>query len=85
MTQKQLIDEAAREMAEAIDFEVLCDVLVNGCGWTLLVSPVFPEQGLVNWLHQNCKGRWKRRGDIIVFESKKDANWFTLKWGAHAI
>ena len=79
---QELYDEAARNIAEQIDFEIIEGILVDECGWTKIESPSPAEKVIVEWLHLHCKNRWKRRGDVILFESVKDANWFTLRWSA---
>lgn len=78
--QQQIYDDAARDFAEAIDFGILEDILVNDCGWTRVESPSPADKNIVDWLQLHCKDHWKRRGDIILFESVKDANWFILRW-----
>jgi hypothetical protein len=78
--QQKIIDNAARDLAEHIDFGLIADLLVDECGWTRIESSRPLERTVFEWLNVNCKHHWKHRGDVILFESVKDANWFTLKW-----
>ena len=78
--QQKIIDNAARDLAEHIDFNLIADLLVSECGWTKVESSRPVEKDILNWLKVNCKHHWKHRGDVVLFESVKDANWFILKW-----
>jgi hypothetical protein len=81
--QEEILNNAGKEMAREIDREVLWSMLV-GIGWTRVVVPA--ETAMVKatlikeWLEINCANPYeKNRGDFI-FEDKKDATLFVLKW-----
>ena len=79
----QLMEDAAKEIAEDIDFEVLTSMLIEGSGWTKVVlKPMTWEQGLEvdYWCETQVKSKFMNRGLVWVFEDPKEANWFTLRW-----
>jgi len=78
--QQEIYENAARDLAEHIDFNLIADLLVSECGWTKMESSVPVDRDMIDWLNANCKLHWKCRGDIVLFESAKDANWFILRW-----
>ena len=80
----QIADELSRQLAEEIDFEVLCSLLVQ-TGWIQVkledvLQPSKQTAGMVNWLHEECSGHWRHRGKTFVFENKEDAALFRLTW-----
>ena len=78
--EEEMINKAGKEFADQIDFNILADLLVDECGWTRIESSRPLERTVFEWMNVNCKHHWKHRGDVILFESIKDANWLTLKW-----
>ena len=36
---------------------------------------------IIVWLEGNCKKAYERNGRDFIFEDKRDANWFVLRWG----
>jgi hypothetical protein len=77
-----IIDEAAKRMAEDIDFDVLTSCFVES-GWTKIVlKPMSWEDGLEidGWVEKNVKGDFQTRGLVWVFKDPKEANWFKLRW-----
>jgi len=78
--EQEIYENAARDLAEHIDFNLIADLLVSECGWTRVESSRPVEKDMLNWLKLNCKLHWKHRGDVLLFESVKDANWFVLRW-----
>ena len=78
--EEEMINKAGKEFADQIDFNILADLLVDECGWTRIESSRLLERTVFEWMNVNCKHQWKHRRDVILFESVKDANWFTLKW-----
>lgn len=80
--QDKIIDEAAKEMAKDIDFEVLTNMFVES-GWVKVVlKPMTWEQGVEvdGWVEKNVKGLFQTRGLVWVFRNPKEANWFKLRW-----
>jgi transposase len=77
--------QAAQSLRESIDFEVLADVLVNGCGWTDVVidlpfAGTDREKEIIQWVNANCSGKCDHRYGRWVFELAADAVLFKLKW-----
>ncbi len=80
----QIAEELSRQLAEEIDFEVLCSLLVK-TGWVQVkledvLQPSKQTVDMVNWLHNECSGYWRHRGKTFVFENKEDAALFRLTW-----
>ena len=76
------IDDAAKQLADDIDFEVLSSIMIES-GWAKVVlNPMTWEQGLEvdYWCETEVKGKFMNRGLVWVFEDPKEANWFTLRW-----
>lgn len=76
------LDQAAKHLADDIDFEVLSQAFCES-GWTKVVlSPMTWEQSdmIDIWTSQHVKGHMITRGLVWVFEDPKEANWFTLRW-----
>jgi hypothetical protein len=81
--QEQLIEKASRQIAEDIDFGVICNLLVD-IGWVKVefeaLRPNKRAVDITNWLHTECKQEWKHHGRTFVFESKEEAALFKLTW-----
>ena len=80
--EEEIINEAGRQMAREIDFQIIVDLLV-GTGWKKVVlNPMTWEEGdeIDRWCEQQVKGKYKNMGLVWIFEQEDDANWFTLRW-----
>jgi hypothetical protein len=80
--EQEIIDNAAKALANEIDFEILVGMLVE-LGWTKVVlSPMTWEDSyyIDMWTAQNIKGNFETMGLVWVFENIQDANWFKLRW-----
>lgn len=81
--EQELMDKAAAVIKEEIDFELLSDILVSS-GWNQITLPRLKNNNhaidISNWLHGNCKCRYKSFGRHYLFQDKKDAVWFMLRW-----
>lgn len=80
----QIMERAAREVAEDIDFGVLSDLLVE-IGWTKIttswdIMTLEEMYDLKEWCKTNLKGQRKGRGKTWLFELEKDASIFALRW-----
>ena len=82
--EEEILNEAGSRMANDIDREVLWDML-EGLGWTrvMLPKPVPPWQAaeIIMWVRAFCKNAHEQNGRDFIFEDKRDANWFVLRWG----
>jgi hypothetical protein len=80
--QENIIDKAAKDLSDDIDFEVLTSCFVES-GWTKIVlKPMTWEDGLEidGWVEQHVKNPHITRGLVWVFKDPKEANWFKLRW-----
>jgi len=81
--EKEIAAEMSKEISQAIDFELLTDVLV-ACGWhTVKLPSLFNRKrsiDIMDWCHSDCKGKWKHNGRTFVFENQGDAVNFALRW-----
>ena len=79
----EIIDNIAREYAEQLDFDIMKDLLTES-GWCVieLLSLGSREQSIdiKDWVTKNCKRGFIARGKTFVFKSKKEAEWFSLRW-----
>jgi len=39
------------------------------------------DSDIEQWITKNIKGEYRRNGKHFIFEQRKDANWFILRWG----
>lgn len=81
--EEKYAEEAARILQEEIDWELIADMMVS-VGWTKVELPKFSFHELThdmnNWMHNECRHHWKRRGKTWVFENKEEAALFKLTW-----
>lgn len=80
--EKHVIEGAAKDLADDIDFEIVSGVLCDS-GWSkVILSPMTWEQGMDIdlWCEQHVKKKFRNRGLVWIFEDDKDATWFRLKW-----
>lgn len=78
-------DQAAKQVADDIDREVLWGML-QGMGWTRVMLPTLGNGemavDIITWLEDNCRDPYERSGRDFIFKNNKDANWFKLRWGS---
>lgn len=83
--EESVLEELGKQMSDAIDFEVLADVLCR-FGWTKFSITRFIDNhhavDISYWLADNCQGEYKRNGRTFLFEDSKDATMFMLRWGS---
>ncbi len=81
--QDQIMEELSTQMQSEIDKEILWGMLV-GLGWTRVLLPRFETREhadiVFQWVEDNCKSPYERKGSEYIFESNKDAVNFILKW-----
>lgn len=73
------IEEAGKKMAQDIDREILWGML-EGIGWTRVMITQRDDWAISVWLEENCEGAYEQYRTDYIFESKKDAAWFVLRW-----
>lgn len=80
--QDQILTKIAKEMQEAIDQDVMWNML-KAQGWTCVSISRFQDNkhaiDITYWLEENVKN-YERNGRDFIFKSKKDAVNFILKW-----
>lgn len=78
------VNEAAKELAQHIDFEILKDVLIKSCGWHYIELESLQSRkrsiDISEWAHTECKGDWKHQGRHWLFALEEDAIMFKLTW-----
>lgn len=85
MIEDEIAKEMARQMAEEIDWEILCE-LMKSVGWTEVKMPNdgymtdLDAHVLKEWCKANLQGNYNARGNTWVFEKEKDASMFILWW-----
>ena len=80
--EREVLDIAAQQLEQNTNYLVLLSVLVE-IGWTkVILNPMTHEHGCAidDWAEQYVKGQFKNIGLVWVFEDKKDAEWFILRW-----
>lgn len=81
--EEQYAEAAATAMAREIDREVLWGML-QGIGWTRITLDRLQDNkhavDISYWLEEFCKGAYERNGRYFIFEKRKDASMFILRW-----
>ena len=77
---EEIVNQVADQMSKDIDTLMLMSAL----GWTSVKLNEFRNNkeavDITLWLEQNCTGEWKNLSTRYIFEKKKDAEWFILRW-----
>jgi hypothetical protein len=77
---EEIVNQVADQMSKDIDTLMLMSAL----GWTSVKLNGFRNNkeavDITLWLEQNCTGEWKNLSTRYIFEKKKDAEWFILRW-----
>jgi len=81
--EKEIIEELGTQMQSEMDKEILWGMLVN-LGWTRVLLPRFNSRehsvDVLEWVEENCKNPYERKGSEFIFENNRDAVNFILKW-----
>ena len=81
--QDQYLEDAAKQLADEIDAEIMRGRLKE-CGWhEVILQWVMTHevsQEVDDWVKRKTKGKYWNRGLVWMFEEERDANWFALKW-----
>ena len=74
---------AAKELSDAIDWEITAGMLVE-MGWIRVELSRYTDNhhavDIGYWLNENCQGKYQRNGRTFLFENPADATMFTLRW-----
>lgn len=78
----EMFDEIGKQIAKEIDDGIISNILVE-TGWTP-VHYTFKDGNqavdIADWMIENCQDKVERLGSDYLFENKKDAEWFILRW-----
>jgi len=81
--EEQIAEDKARELSEQMDFDIMKDLLIDS-GWytveLLTLGSIEKSIELRDWVTKNCKRGFLSRGKTFIFKSKKEAEWFSLRW-----
>lgn len=80
--QDDMYDIIAKDMAREIDEGIMSSVLVQ-TGWTPVQFYFNSNEQAIDineWLNNTCKDKWRRLGSNYLFEERKHAEWFILRW-----
>ncbi len=82
--EEEITQELATQMQSEMDFHILSDMLVQGCGWTKVVLTRFWNRkhsiDILMWCEEHIKHPFEHRGTSFVFQDKGDAVNFSLRW-----
>ena len=79
---EEYLEFLGREMQESMDFDIVCDTLIS-LGWTRFDVEYDQVQHWVavkDWAGSNFEGEHREHAGVWLFENKKDATMFALKW-----
>ena len=77
-----IIRQQAELIANSIDFQIVADMLVDS-GWTQLTIEYGRGQKwheVTQWAEDNIDYQYQELAGVWIFESKKDATAFALRW-----
>lgn len=81
--EEEIANEMSKEIAQAIDFELLTDILI-ACGWHAVKLPSLLNRkrsiDILEWCEEHSHGKYKHNGCTFVFENQGDAVNFSLRW-----
>lgn len=80
--EQEILDKAAKEMATAIDWEVLATLYLQD-GWHEVVVEDYTQKyrdGMADWVFTNIKGSKTGYQGRWIFKRAKDATWFRMMW-----
>jgi hypothetical protein len=90
--EKDILDEAGKQMARYIDSEIINNTLIEMLtkdGWTQTkINPAFGDRTYksewyaetAEWVHMNATGDYKMLQGQWLFKEPKDATMFILRW-----
>ena len=81
--EQDIINGAAKRMAEDIDRGILWELLV-GCGWKRVTITELQDNMnrhlIVEWMRKNIKNPYHKYRNDFIFSDEKDAFQFILRW-----
>lgn len=82
MVEDEIAQQLAKEIQKEIDEGILSNILLE-TGWTQIYFEFKNNQHAVDiadWILNNCQCQVERFTNHYLFEDKKDAEWFILRW-----
>jgi NTP pyrophosphatase (non-canonical NTP hydrolase) len=79
----EIAEELAKEISEEIDFDIMKDLLTDSGWYTVQLLTLGSREKSIDikdWVTKNCKRGFVSRGRTFIFKSKKEAEWFSLRW-----
>lgn len=80
--EEEIIERAAKDMANEIDWSILADIYLDS-GWTEVVVENYHRKykdGMADWVFANIKGHKTGYRGRWLFKDAKDATWFRIMW-----
>jgi hypothetical protein len=81
--ERELNESLAEEFHKSIDFDVMCDIMVDLRGYVIVEIDYGPDQhwsDVMAWADSTCSGEYKEHNGKWLFEQAEDATMFKLKW-----
>ena len=79
----EIAEELAKEISDEIDFHIMKDLLTDSGWYTVQLLTLGSREKSIDikdWVTKNCKRGFVSRGKTFIFKSKKEAEWFSLRW-----
>jgi len=78
----EILERKSKDLARGIDEDIMLKLLkLNGWISVKYFYKNNPDAvDITDWLIKNCQGQWHRLSSYYVFEDKRDAVWFRLRW-----
>jgi len=84
LANSESLKEWVQEQSKAIQYEMDWKIIAASSGWTNVQLTRYSNNNqavdIKLWLEENCKSKWDNLGTHFIFEKKKDAEWFMLRW-----
>lgn len=81
--EKELSESLAQDMQKTMDFDILCDIMVELRGYVIVdidYSSNKPWVDVMAWADSTCSAEYKEHNGKWLFELAEDATMFKLKW-----
>jgi len=79
----EIVESLAREYSEQLDFDITKDLLTDSGWYTIELSTLISREKSIDikdWVSEKVKEGFVSRGKTFIFKSKKEAEWFSLRW-----
>jgi len=81
--EQELSESLSKEMQRTMDFDILCDIMVELRGYVIVeinYGPGRPWVDVVAWADSICSAEYKEHNGKWLFEMAEDATMFKLRW-----